>query len=244
MNLTIRDLKLLSKRLIRKYPSIIIGIASAFLAANMVFQLVAEYLIARSPTAAIYIINLLILLILTLFINILTVGFLRFFLLLARGRKCGYKDLLFGFQFCPDKIILLSIIKGLINYIWLLPSLVCLLLYRLSDYQTEPFAALFVLFLLIGLGFTCYFSITYSQALFFFAGNPSFTVKNALISSRKVMQGQKGKLFYLYASFLWLLVIGYLTCYLGFFIICPYFYLTLTFFHLDATQQITRDSLK
>lgn len=244
MNLTIRDLKLLSKRLLRKYPSTIIGIAAAFLAANMVFQLFSEYLLDRSSTATIYIINLLILLILKIFINILTVGFLRFFLLLTRGLKCGYKDLIFGFQSCPDKIILVSIIKGLINYVWLVPSIVCLVLYRISDYQVELFAALSILLLLVGLCFTCYFSITFSQTLFFFAGNPSFTVINALKSSRKVMQGQKGKLFYLYASFLWLIVIGYLSCYLGFFIICPYLYLTLTFFHLDVTQQITRDSLK
>lgn len=243
MNLSNQDLKLLAKRILKKNLSQLLGISSVFLVVFLLLGFATRYLVVISNNYTVLFINFLIIFILSLFFNILTVGYFYSLLNQIRQKESSGTDLFYGFKTCPDKIIAVTVLTDIIKYIWLIPGILFLVLYYITGYSQELYVVLFMVFLIVGLIITCFFSLSFSQCLFLIAENPSITVKNALKASRQIMKEQKGNLLYLYLSFLGLFILGIFTFYLGFFVVSPYFYLTLTFFYLDITQQITRKTL-
>lgn len=244
MNLSNQDLKLLAKRKLKKTLSQIIGVSSVFLVANILLGFLTRYLISMSNHLIELLVNLLILAILSLFINILCVGYIYYLLrLILKKEDAGYSDLLYGFKTSADKIIAATFLSSILTYIWLVPGFVFLVLYYITGYQQELYVALFMLFLLIGISISCFVALSLSQTLFLIAETPSITIRNAFQSSMQLMKGQKSSLLYLYLSFIGLFMVGVFTFYLGFLVIVPYFYLTRTYYYLNVSQQLTRQNV-
>jgi uncharacterized membrane protein len=77
-------------------------------------------------------------------------------------------------------------------------------------------------------------SFAYSMAQFFLAENHALTAREALKSSKEIMNGKKGKLFYLYLTFIGWFLLGSLSFGIGYLWIVPYFYATTAAFYEDA----------
>ncbi|EEL73088.1 Integral membrane protein [Bacillus cereus AH676] len=93
--------------------------------------------------------------------------------------------------------------------------------------------------LLIVPGIIKYFS--YSMSYYILVENPDYTASEALRESKRIMKGQKLKLFVLWLSFIgWFLLaafIGMFTFNLSFIFISPYYNTTVSHFYLDLIKK-------
>ncbi|MGF2623996.1 DUF975 family protein, partial [Bacillus cereus] len=93
--------------------------------------------------------------------------------------------------------------------------------------------------LLIVPGIIKYFS--YSMSYYILVENPDYTASKALRESKRIMKGQKLKLFVLWLSFIgWFLLaafIGMFTFNLSFIFISPYYNTTVSHFYLDLIKK-------
>ena len=93
--------------------------------------------------------------------------------------------------------------------------------------------------LLIVPGIIKYFS--YSMAYYILIENPDYTASEALRESKRIMKGQKFRLFVLWLSFIgWFLLtafIGMFTFNLSFIFISPYYNTTVSHFYLDLIKK-------
>ncbi len=78
----------------------------------------------------------------------------------------------------------------------------------------------------------------YSMAFYFMAQNPNLGVFEAIDLSKKAMQGNKMRLFFLQLSFIGWALLSVLTAGLGFFVLLPYENAAITAFYLDVTGQL------
>lgn len=88
-------------------------------------------------------------------------------------------------------------------------------------------------------GIIKYFS--YSMSYYILVENPDYTASEALRESKRIMKGQKLKLFVLWLSFIgWFLLaafIGMFTFNLSFIFISPYYNITVSHFYLDLIKK-------
>ena len=134
----------------------------------------------------------------------LTLGFMVYFLNNARGQPAQFWNLFEGFrQF--GKSLLLYVLFVLFVTLWAL--------------------------LLVIPGFIKMFS--YSMSYFILRDNPEIGPIEALAQSKKMMNGYKGKLFCLYASFIGWALLSVLTFGLGLLWLVPYMMQSMTNFYED-----------
>ena len=81
--------------------------------------------------------------------------------------------------------------------------------------------------------------LLYEQAFFLLHDFPQYTAKELLQKSRRLMVHHKGRLFYLYVSFLPLMLLGLLSCGLALLWVIPYMAATEAEFFLDLIQHNT-----
>lgn len=80
--------------------------------------------------------------------------------------------------------------------------------------------------------------LSYSQAVYLYIDDPHMKVMDALRESKEMMRGNKGRLFYLIISFIGLLLLSVLSCYIGLLWIAPYMNTTLTLFYMDLRGEL------
>ena len=132
----------------------------------------------------------------------LSLGIYKIYLALAKGNKPTIGGLFKGFPFF-GKALWLSILVGFFAALWSL---------------------LFVIPGIIKL-------YSYSQAFFILAENPKMSAREALIKSKRIMDGNKGKLFVLELSFILWVLLGIVTAGIALIWVVPYMMATFTNFY-------------
>ena len=89
------------------------------------------------------------------------------------------------------------------------------------------------IFSTIALCLTTYIKLAYSQAYYLALDYPEESALSLMRMSRLFMKGHKGRLFYIYASFIPLLLLCVLSLGIGFLWVLPYMQAVLTEFYLD-----------
>jgi uncharacterized membrane protein len=79
-------------------------------------------------------------------------------------------------------------------------------------------------------------TLSYSMAFFILRDNPDIGASAALTASREMMNGYKGKLFWLYVSFIGWILLSALTCGIVLLWVKPYMTLTLANFYEDLKK--------
>jgi uncharacterized membrane protein len=133
------------------------------------------------------------------------VGYNKFNLKLVRKENAGAGDVIDGFKVF-GKAFWLNIITAFFLYLWM------------------------ILFIIPGL----IKAFSYSMAMYILADNPQMTAREALRSSKELMHGKKGKLFYIYLSFIGWILLGYITLGIAFIWILPYVQATIAAFYNEA----------
>ncbi len=164
------------------------------------------------------------------------------YLKLICGRPVSVGDLFYGFQLCPDKAIVIQAWITLITYLSSLPQIILNYLMLANITHADKmlrYMLPYALSMILSGAVSVMLSLFYAQTYFLLHDFPQYTAKELLQKSRRLMVHHKGRLFYLYVSFLPLMLLGLLSCGLAMLWIIPYMAATEAEFFLDLIQHNT-----
>ncbi|MDE5867059.1 MAG: DUF975 family protein, partial [Lachnospiraceae bacterium] len=136
----------------------------------------------------------------------------------------------------PNKAVLIQLYLSIWIYISMIPQTILtylLLLYPDNAILTLFYSLAMILYLVVSV----MIFLNYSQAYYLLHDFPEYSVSKLLSTSRKLMKGSKGRLFYLTVSFIPLLLLGLLSCGIACLWIAPYIDTTYTEFFLDLMKK-------
>lgn len=179
----------------------------------------------------------------TLIVGLFTSGTTYLYLKIICGRPASIGDLFYGFRLCPDKAIIIQAWITFITYTASLPMII--LNYRISNTDsvseamnlTLPYCLCTILWMVVSV----IISLLYAQAFYLLHDFPQYSAKELLFKSRRMMKGHKGRMFYLYVSFLPLMLLALFSCGLALLWVIPYLNATRTEFFLDLIQNSEPD---
>lgn len=178
----------------------------------------------------------------SILMGLFTSGTCYLYLKLVCGRPVSVGDLFYGFQLVPDKAITIQAWLSLLTYAASLPQFI--LTYKISavGYQPEKIISLllpYALSLILSGVVSVVLGLLYSQTFYLLHDFPQYTAKELLKKSRRLMVHHKGRLFYLYVSFLPLMLLGLFSFGLALLWVVPYMTATQTAFFLDLIRHNT-----
>ncbi|MCX4342835.1 MAG: DUF975 family protein [Kineothrix sp.] len=176
--------------------------------------------------------------------GLFTSGSCYLYLKIICGRPVSVGDLFYGFQLCPDKAIVIQAWITLITYVVNLPEII--LTYKFTryaaSYQTDKMLSLmlpYALSLILSGVVSVMLDLFYAQTFYLLHDFPQYSAVELLKKSRRLMVHHKGRLFYLYVSFLPLILLGILSFGLALLWILPYMAATEAEFFLDLIRNKT-----
>lgn len=161
------------------------------------------------------------------------------YLKLICGRPISVGDLFYGFQLYPDKAIVIQAWITLITYLSNLPQIIFNYMMMTNINHMDKMMNLmlpYALSLILSGVVSVMLALFYAQAFFLLHDFPQYTAKELLQKSRRLMVHHKGRLFYLYVSFLPLILLGLLSCGLALLWVIPYMAATEAEFFLDLIK--------
>lgn len=181
-----------------------------------------------------YVIDLLVYLLLGVFM----LGQTRLYMNFAAGRPAALGDLFSGFRSRSELGIQIMLCYIGILLGCLIPFFISLAAYYsvTSVYLMPLVSTLFV----GGVIAACVLLLSLSQCYFIALDFPDYQFRQICAMSRRVMKGQRARLFYLYISFVPLMLLSVLSFGLGLLWIYPYMQCTLTHFYFDLMDYHTK----
>lgn len=174
---------------------------------------------------------------LSLFAGLFVFGETYIYLKLACNQKVSIRDLFYGFSKMPDKIIKVQAFPALISLVCSLPALIFSLLPVSLATQPRLILIFIVLILACSIIDIIVAGLIFSQRFYLMLDFPQYTAREVLSKSRKIMRGNKRRLFYIDLSFIPLILLGFCTLGIGFLWILPYYQSTRANFYLDLMKK-------
>lgn len=179
-------------------------------ASNYVIYYIAEFLIA-------------------ILAGVLQIGLLQLHLSFARRKTCRVSDMFCCYKSHTDRYILGFLLVFIVSMIGVSPALYVYFFCELT-LAGLPF--------ILGMGFislllSVFFNILLSQVFYVMLDNDDMTIMQCYKKALELIKGNKGRLLYIYMSFIgmWILVI--LSFGIGYLWVEPYMVQTYTVFYLD-----------
>ena len=230
-----KRLKESAKARLFRVRGITIGATASYLGILALVQIITTLLIPDVPEYF-----LLFQVICGLFISVisgmLSAGYQCLFLKFYCGQRIQVSDLFYGFTKNTGTFFLLSLILAFLETVIQMPSdyfssmLTDDLLLTNIPYQSVCYLGVTSS---IAIVLIMYIKLIYSQVYYLALDFPAEKTISLLRMSRKFMKGHKGRLFYIYASFIPLILLSILTLGIGFLWLLPYIQAVLTEFYLD-----------
>lgn len=153
---------------------------------------------------------------------------------------CGYQvsvgDVFYGFKLCPDKALTMQLWITVISYIADLPLII--IGYQMNSVRNATRLMLpYSLALIFSFAVSIILTLIYQQAFYLLHDFPQYSARELLGMSRRLMSGHKGRLFYIYVSFIPLILLGLLSCGIALLWIAPYISATQAEFFLDVIKK-------
>lgn len=164
------------------------------------------------------------------------------YLKIVCGRPVSVGDLFYGFQLYPDKAIAIQAWITLITYVTNLPQIILEL--KIMPHINHPDKVMHLLLpyslaLIFSGVVSLVLSLYYAQTFYLLHDFPQYTARELLQKSRRLMVHHKGRLFYLYVSFLPLMLLGLLSFGLALLWVVPYMAATEAEFFLNLIRNNT-----
>lgn len=173
----------------------------------------------------------------TLFAGLFTSGTTYLYLEIICGRPASAGDIFRGFSLCPDKAILIQGWITLISYLVDIPLIiVSYKVINASESEVMRLMLPYALSTIFSGVISMLLSLLYAQSFYLLHDFPQYSARELLARSRKLMKGHKGRLFYIYVSFLPLIMVAILSCGIGLIWLIPYMNATQTEFFMDLIQ--------
>lgn len=154
-----------------------------------------------------------------------------------RGREIRIEDLFYALKHQPDRFIVADILKMLQMFVWLIPAGIIGGAIAIWG-NNILMVVLLMTAIIIGMIKIVLIELQYSQANYLLLDQSELSGREALRKSKELMNGYKGKLFYLEISFLGVAILGACSLYIGFLWIVPYMNATFAGFYLNRIGEI------
>lgn len=225
------ELKALSrKQLIGKYGiaiSALLTVAATVFLCNSVLPILYSFVPSALPW-----INILISIFFSLLLSVFTIGEAKLFLNIVTYTPVRSQDIFYGYGNYFGKSMSIGAIQLLIFYSTIsLPSY--LIREGLSNSPTNSTYLLLTALGLVGIITYTVLSLLFSQARFLLVDLPNLKTMDIFRYSIRIMKSNKGKLLYIWISFIPLLLISLLSFGIALLWIIPYIQATLANFYLD-----------
>lgn len=157
------------------------------------------------------------------------------YLKIACNSDVKMNDLFYGFQTIPETILKVQLPFAIVSLVCGLPSLLSA---AVTGNPDNPYLLLtYVVLVIIATVIEVIFTLTFSQCYFLMLDFPQYSPRDIFQQSRKIMKGNRGRLFYIELSFIPLLCLGLCTCCVAYLWILPYYQATKTNFYLDLIKK-------
>ena len=191
--------------------------------------------ISSSGSIILYIINELIVLIVSILLGILVSGKTYLYMNLVYSQTVSISDIFFGFKKFPEKAVKIQSLFVLTDFIVGLP--VTFLVYKVQRTPSANLILGVLLAILLELVVNVYIRLTYSQAFYLLHDFQDRDAKELLATSRRLMKGNRFKLLYLNVTFIPLMLLGVITLFIPLLWINVYRNATLAAFYQDLIMQ-------
>ncbi len=183
-----------------------------------------------------FILYIIISVIVALLTGVLRFGLTRCYMNMCCGLPFTFLDVFYGFKNDAVRVLKLSALMGVIEFLCLMPSSLMLSAY-MKDRTAQNF---FIVCVLISAGIIVYCFVWLKLALcnYLLLDFPDKSFSEILKMSAYLMKGHGLKLIYLYAGFVPISLLGLLSFGLGFLWIIPYLQTSLTCFYLNRVSNV------
>lgn len=172
--------------------------------------------------------------ILGIFTSVFNVGLSLYCLNLVCGRTLKLSDIFYGYRFQFGKALKLSAVYVLVMQLYSLPSTV--FTYLVSNDAGWQLVLPALLLYVAGLVIYVPISLSLSQIFLLLLDFPGYSAGDLIRLSIHIMKGNKARLFYIEMSFLPLMLLSYLSFFIGSLWLTPYMNVTYTLFFLNLMQ--------
>ena len=239
MNLPCKELKRIARDNLNGNYKIPMG---AFLAATLIplavelpFSMLQKDTQPLPVTIMFYVAEFLI----TLLSMVLSVGILQLHLSLARKKEMTLGMVFYGFKNHPDRFILTGFILTLLQLAALAPLFAAYFIFVVPQKTLQAAEIILALILVvISLVLSILLQLIYTFPLYLLLDAPDMSAPQAMHASRLLMKKQKGRLFYIYLSFIGMQLLNLLTLGIGSLWIMPYQQQTLTSLYLELRGEL------
>lgn len=169
-------------------------------------------------------------------LGLLMPGILKLYYNISTDQNPGFSDLLFGLKNKPLKFLGLYLVQVLIGILCSIPYIIVFVVAVITDYMPVMIVLLVLMYFVLLAG-TIISSIYLSQSMYILIEATDKGVFQSVRESAEMMRGNKGRLFYIYLSFIGMVFLGYLSMGIGFLWILPYMHATYTEFYLDLKAE-------
>lgn len=240
MNRTSAELKRLAREKLTGHWGLVIG-ATLLLSLIMFAVLIPFYVLFFISRGGV--VQFLAYIAATLIVSIVAVimecGISRMQLGFARGQDTGIGMLFGEFARRPERYILGILMMIGIELVCFLPSIVCGTVAVMQDmvFLASMIAtALYIVGMVIGI----MLAFRYALAFLLMVDHQQMGPVAAFQESSRLMDGNKGRLLYIYLSYIGWNILGMLSCGIGTLWVSPYMNQTVISFYLDLTGEIDR----
>lgn len=176
--------------------------------------------------------------------GLLSSGIAFFYLKVVCSCPLTTGDIFQGLRIHQTKALQIQLWISLLNYVLMLPFIVVSFYFikqggfAQNSYtvQNAKLMLAYTVTLIFYEVFSMIARLIYSQSFFLLHDFPQYSAREILALSRKMMKGQKGRLFYVYVSFLPLFLLSLLSCGIAFLWVIPYVNATNAEFYMDVIQ--------
>lgn len=187
--------------------------------------------VSTSGSILLVVINNIITIIVNILLGTLMSGKAYLYMNLLYSQNVATSDVFYGLRQNSQKAVIIQAVFVLVDFVVSLPSQIFLIMYTRS--QTPDLMALVLVSWAIGLFIDIFVYLVYSQAFFLLHDFPDRSAKELLATSRRLMRGNKFRLFYLNVSFIPLYILGAIALFVPILWVSVYRYATTCAFYQD-----------
>lgn len=194
-----------------------LGKYGTLIGANLIIYAI-QLLVSGISTASgtnsilILIINSLISIIINILLGVLVSGKAYLYMNLLYSQPVATSDIFFGLRQQPQKAVIIQSLFVLVDFAGSIPAQIFLIRYMTTRSDSDMSAT--ILLLGVGLIINVIVNLIYSQSFYILHDFPDRSAKEILATSRRLMKGNKFRLFYLNISYLPLYLLGVITLFI------------------------------
>ncbi len=199
------------------------------------FLISAVTTVSSGGSIILIVINNIITLIVNILLGLLVSGKAYLYMNLLYSQPVSTSDIFFGLRQQPQKAVIIQSVFVLVDFFISIPSQILLVTYQHSP-SIETMTAVLIA-LCVSMIVNVIVSLIYSQSFFLLHDFPDRSAREILATSRRLMKGNKFRLFYLNVSFLPLYLLGVVTLFVPLLWVSVYRYASTCAFYQDLISK-------